>query len=163
MAFANISRMSISRRQSKMSAVSERCLRSDVRSRYTFLLIKFSHPSSTLLHFCRARCPKRGERSTKGRDTREAGKKKRRMKDRVLTEEGKKEEGIRGELQDAWLFPSGSSPFHIFSPIAFHELRYCIICEFHKRKAKSLTFLLLSLAKSISILLFIRDSISRNF
>lgn len=75
MAFANISRMSISRRQSKMSAVSKRCLRSDVRSRYTFLLIKFSHPSSTLLHFCRARCPKRGERSTKGRDTREARKK----------------------------------------------------------------------------------------
>lgn len=142
-----------------MSAASKRRLRSDVRSRYTFLLIKFSHPSSTLLHFCRTHCSKRRERSTKGRDTREA-KKERSMKERVLTEEGKKEEGIRGELQDAWLFPSGSSPFHIFSSIAFHELRYCIICEFHNSKDKSLLFSLLTLARAISILLFIGDLIS---
>lgn len=29
------------------------------------------------------------------------------------------EEGIRSELQDAWLFPSGSAPFHIFFSNSF--------------------------------------------
>lgn len=118
MAFANISRMSISRRQSKMSAASERRLRSDVCScGYTFLLIKFSHPSlaPTFPPYTHCQRTERRSRHTK--------KEERTMKESMLTVEGKRDEreyGVNYRMHAVSF--SGSSPFHIFSAMVFMSL-----------------------------------------